>query len=266
MARTYVVTGSASGIGAATAQLLRDRGDRVIGIDLNNADIEADLSLPENRASAAARAIDLAGGTVDAVIASAGISAPIAKTLSVNYFGVTELLVALLPALARSDAPRAAVVSSMASLQPNSPEMVEAALAGDETKGLEIAQALVDQGPQTGYAVYPSSKRALARWVRRESITPAWAGAGIPLNAVAPGIVVTPMTADLLSTPESTKMVDAMVPMPLNGHQPPESVAHLLIWLTSPANTHMAGQVIYDDGGADVSLRGDDIWSWNDAH
>jgi hypothetical protein len=60
-------------------------------------------------------------------------------------------------------------------------------------------------------------------------------------------------------------MVDAAVPMPLNYHQPPESIANLLIWLTSVENTHLAGQVIYDDGGADATLRGDDIWSWNDA-
>ncbi|MBD7958134.1 SDR family oxidoreductase [Microbacterium sp. Sa4CUA7] len=266
MPRTYIVTGSASGIGATTAQLLRDRGERVIGIDLRGADVEADLSTREGRTQAAAKATELADGRVDGVIACAGISAPIAKTISVNFFGVTELLEALLPALAQSDAPRAAVVSSMASLQPNSAEMVDAALAGDETQALEIAEGLAAQGPRVGYLVYPSSKRALSRWVRRESITPAWAGAGIPLNAVAPGTVVTPMTAELLNTPEGAAMVDAAVPMPLNYHQPPESIANLLIWLTGPENTHLAGQVIYDDGGADASLRGNDIWSWADQH
>ncbi|MDN4614068.1 SDR family NAD(P)-dependent oxidoreductase [Leifsonia sp. F6_8S_P_1B] len=265
MPRTYVVTGSASGIGAATAALLRERGERVIGVDLRGADVEADLSTKEGRIAAAAAASDLAGGVVDAVIACAGISAPVPKTISVNFFGVTEFVEALLPALRASDAPRAAVVSSMASLQPNSAEMVEAALAGDEARALEIAQGFVGDDPMTGYIVYPSSKRALARWVRRESITEAWAGAGIPLNAVAPGTVVTPMTAELLATPEGAAMVDSQVPMPLNHHQPPESIANLLIWLTSVENTHMAGQVIYDDGGADATLRGDDIWSWNDA-
>ena len=38
----------------------------------------------------------------------------------------------------------------------------------------------------------------------------------------------------------------------------------LLIWLTSPQNSHLAGQTIYCDGGADATLRGDDVWSWND--
>lgn len=265
MARTYVVTGSASGIGATTAEMLRTRGEKVIGIDLRNADVEADLSSTEGRQSAAARAIDLAGGRIDAVIACAGIAAPIPATISVNYFGVTELLTALLPALAQSDAPRAAVVSSMASLQPNSADMVEAALAGDEATAVSIAADLAAQGPELGYLVYPSSKRALSRWVRRSAISPEWAGAGIPLNAVAPGTVVTPMTAQLLATPEGAAMVDAAVPMPLNGHQGPESIASLLLWLTSVENTHLAGQVIYDDGGADATLRGDDIWSWADA-
>lgn len=264
MTRTYVVTGSASGIGATTAQILRDRGARVIGIDLKNADVEADLSTTQGRTDAAVKAIEIAGGTIDAVIACAGISAPIPKTISVNYFGVTELLEALRPALAASEAPRAVVVSSMASLQPNSAEMVDAALAGDEAKALEIAAALAEQGPEVGYLVYPSSKRALSRWVRRSSISPEWAGAGIPVNAVAPGTVLTPMTAKLLETEQGRAMVDAAVPMPLNYHQSPESVAYLLIWLASVENTHLAGQVIYDDGGAEVSLRGEDVWAWND--
>ncbi len=264
MTRTYVVTGSASGIGATTARLLVERGEKVIGIDLSGADIEADLSTPEGRAAAAQAAIDLSGGTIDAVIACAGIAAPIAKTLAVNYFGVTEILDALRPTLAASPAPRAAVVSSMASLQPNSPEMVEAALSGDENRALALAEEAVAAGPQAGYVVYPTSKRALSRWVRRESITPEWAGAGIPLNAVAAGTVITPMTEALLSDPEGLALVDGSVPMPLNYHQPPESIASLLLWLTSEDNTHTTGQVIYDDGGADVTLRGDDIWSWND--
>jgi NAD(P)-dependent dehydrogenase (short-subunit alcohol dehydrogenase family) len=264
MARTVVVTGAGSGIGATTAELARARGYQVIGIDLRNADIEADLSTSEGRFEAAAKATELAGGVIDAVIACAGIAAPIAATIQVNYFGVTELVSHLQPALAQSAAPRVAVVSSMASLQPNSADLVAAALAGDETQAVEIATALEAQGPEVGYLIYSSSKRALARWVRRESITPKWAGAHIALNAVAPGTVVTPMTKDMLATPEGRAMVDSHVPMPLNSHQSAESVANMLLWLVSEENTHTTGQVIYNDGGADASLRGDDIWSWND--
>lgn len=264
MTRTYIVTGAASGIGAATTELLRTQGHTVIGVDLAGTEVEGDLSTPDGRKAAADAAVAAAGGTVDAVIACAGIAAPISKTMAINYFGVTEFLEALLPTLSLADQPRAAVVSSMASLQPVSPELVDAALSGDETLALSIGDELATT-PEAGFLNYSSSKRALSRWVRRESVTPAWAGAGIPLNAVAPGTVTTAMTAGLLASPEGLAQVDAAVPMPLNYHQPASSIAELLVWLTSPANTHMAGQTIYCDGGADAVLRGDDIWSWNDA-
>jgi NAD(P)-dependent dehydrogenase (short-subunit alcohol dehydrogenase family) len=261
MTRTYIITGAGSGIGAITAAKLKARGDRVVGIDLRGADIDADLSTAEGRQAAVTDAAGAVDHNVDGIIACAGIAAPIAKTISVNYFGATETIGLLLPLMTRSTAPRVAVISSMASLQVNSPELVEAALRDDEDAALKIAANLEEQGPDVGYLIYPSSKRALSRWVRRESISARFAAAGIPLNAVAPGTVITPMTRDLLATPEGAAMVDAQVPMPLNYHQPPESVADLLIWLTDKENTHVTGQTIYCDGGADASLRGDNIWA-----
>ncbi|WP_425865007.1 SDR family oxidoreductase [Arthrobacter sp. TWP1-1] len=258
--RTYIVTGAGSGIGASTAALLRERGETVIGVDLKGAEIEADLSTAAGRKSAAESAIDLAGGSIDAVIACAGIAAPIPLTVSVNYFGVTEFLEYLAPVLAKSAAPRAAVVSSAASLQVNSPELVEALLSGDEAAALEIGAALAAQGPRAGYLNYPSSKRALSRWIRRESITARWAGAGIPLNAVAPGTVISPMTEKMLATENGRKLVDDNMPMPLNYHSESIVLARLLAWLTSEENTHTTGQTIYIDGGVDATLRGDNIW------
>ncbi|MGP5165135.1 hypothetical protein [Arthrobacter rhombi] len=105
MSRTYVITGAGSGIGAATAQLLRERGETVIGVDLKGAEIDADLSTPEGRTSGVERAIDLAEGRIDAVIACAGISMPQPLTVKVNYFGVTEFLDQLAPTLATSESP-----------------------------------------------------------------------------------------------------------------------------------------------------------------
>lgn len=263
MSRTYVITGAASGIGKVTAQILRDEGHTVIGVDLAGVEVSGDLSTPEGRAAAAAEATRLAGGTVDAVIACAGLALPKAITASVNYFGMTEFLEHMQPALTRSSAPRVALISSMASLQPVAPPLVDALLTDDESAARAVAEHLV-ANPATENLIYSSSKRAISRWVRREAPTARWAGAGIPLNAVGPGTVITPMTQDLLATPEGTAMVDAVVPMPLNYHQPPESIARLLIWLTSPENTHCCGQTIYCDGGADAVLRGDDVWSWNE--
>lgn len=263
MSRTYVVTGSASGIGRAAASLLRHAGNRVIGVDLRSAEVIADLSTPQGREAAVDGILDEAQGRIDALIANAGLATPTPRTVSVNYFGTVALIEQLRPVLASGQAPRIAVTSSMASLYPPSVELVEACLAGDEEGALAVAKSLA-QDPARANLIYGSTKRALSRWIRRVAPTPAYAGHGIPINAVGPGIVVTPMTADLLATKESAAAVDAMVPMPLNGHLTAEKVAELLIWLASEANTHLCGQTIYIDGGSDVVMRGEDIWSWND--
>ncbi len=261
MTRLYVVTGAASGIGAATYKLLEDRGKDVIGVDIHNSDINVDLSTAEGRKAGVAAVIKESKGKIDAVIACAGLATPSPKTVSVNFFGVTEFLEGLLPTLTESSSARVAITSSMASLMPNSPALVEAMLNDNENSALSIAQGLCDEGDVRAALIYGSTKRALSRWVRRECIKPYWAGAGIPLNAVGPGIVETPMVADMIATEEARAAIDAMVPMPLHHYMKPIQVAYLLAWLTSKENTHTTGQTIYIDGGSDAALRGDNIWS-----
>lgn len=260
MARTYVITGTGSGIGLATKNKLVALGNKVIGIDIKNAEVIADLSTPEGRKDAAEKAVEMAGGTVDAVIANAGSALPSAKTVSINFFGSTEFISAMNSTLIKSKSPRVAITSSMASLMPNDKELVDLMLSGDEAKAVARAQALVDQGGGIEGLIYGSTKRALSRWLRRECIKDSWAKSGIPINAVGPGIVKTPMVAEMIATQEGRDGLAKAVPMPLNGYLEPENVADLLIWLTSEANSHVTGQTIYIDGGSDAVIRGDDIW------
>ncbi|MFD4181797.1 SDR family oxidoreductase [Rhodococcus sp. NPDC058514] len=258
MTRRIVVTGSASGIGRATADLLRERGDDVIGVDLRDADVAADLSTPEGRAAAAAAVAERCPEGIDAIVACAGLSGVTPLLVQVNYFGVTELLTALRPLLAKSAEPRAVVIGSISGTMPHDAELVDACLAGDEQLAVKLAQAAVDRGEPR--KLYPSSKAALARWIRRTAIAPGWADAGIPLNAVAPGNVLTPMMQPILDDPEMKKVMDQAVPMPLNGYAKPEVLARALTWLVSPENSHITGQTIYVDGGAEVTTRGDGRW------
>lgn len=260
MSRTYVVTGAASGIGKATKELLLERGEKVIGVDIRDADVTVDLSTAEGRTALVEKVTALSGGSVDAVLAIAGLATPTAKTAAVNYFGTVATLEGLRPLLLKSAAPRAVAVSSMASLYPPDDALLTALLAGNEKDALARAATLEAGGPEQGNLIYGTTKRALALWIRRHAATADWAGASIPLNAVAPGVVDTPMTADLIATPEQRTQLTQMVPMPLNGIFEPRSVAYLLAWLASEENAHLCGQVVFIDGGSDVVIRGDSTW------
>lgn len=260
MARVSVVTGAASGIGRATQQLLESRGERVIGVDLRDADVVADLSTPDGRDSLVTQVAERSGGAIDAVYAIAGLALSAPPTVAVNYFGMVASLQGLRPLLLSSPAPRAVGVSSMASLHPVDDELVADLVAGDEAAALARAGVLAKEPETTGALIYSSTKKAFAQWIRRTAATAEWAGASIPLNAVAPGIIATPMTADLIQTEEARQGILQLVPMPLNGIAEPIVVARLLAWLGSEENTHLCGQVVFVDGGSDVVIRGDATW------
>lgn len=70
---TYAITGSASGMGRETAQRLRDGGHTVIGVDIKDADVVADLSTPHGRSEAVERVLAASGGRLDGAVLAAGL-------------------------------------------------------------------------------------------------------------------------------------------------------------------------------------------------
>ncbi|MGX1811153.1 SDR family oxidoreductase [Nocardia sp. NPDC055321] len=253
--RTYVVTGAASGIGAATVALLRERGARVIGCDLDNAEVRADISTPSGRHSL----VDQVGalGPIDAVLAVAGGGRT--GMLETNYFGTIATLAGLRPLLAQSDAPRAVAVSSTSSLEPADERLMQACLDGDEAG----AVAYLANNPAAGGATagYGTAKRALNRWVRNVASTELWAGAGIALNAVASGVVDTPAAAWIFADDTVREAVETAAPQPFGGFPGrPEWVAELICWLAGEENRFVTGQVVFADGGSEAALLGDHHW------
>jgi NAD(P)-dependent dehydrogenase (short-subunit alcohol dehydrogenase family) len=248
---TIVITGSAGGIGSATRTRLERDGHKVIGVDVRDAEVIADLSTPEGRDAMVAGVTSACGGVVDGVVAGAGISNENAPLMvSINYFGAIATLDGLRPLLAKGTNPSAVAISSnstTATLGGVVPEAVDACLDGDE----ERACKLVGEG----YPGYPTSKLALARWVRRQAPTPPWIGAGIRLNAIAPGPIATPMTEpirDMVMT-----MGDAY-PVPIGRLGDADEVASLLAFLLSPEASYIVGSMIFVDGGGDAAARSDD--------
>jgi NAD(P)-dependent dehydrogenase (short-subunit alcohol dehydrogenase family) len=82
-----------------------------------------------------------------------------------------------------------------------------------------------------------------------------YAGHGIRVNSVAPGLVRTPLTARLIATETSLKMSAAMHPLGRIGE--PGEVAAAIAWLLDPQQSWVTGQVLGIDGGlATVRTRG----------
>lgn len=256
--RTYVVTGAASGIGAATVRYLQRRGGRVIACDLRNADVAGDLATREGRASVVDGVTRLAGGRIDAIIANAG-GGPPDTMLSLNFFGAVATLEGLRPLLGVDSASRAVMVSSVGSLGTFDLSLVEACLTGDERAATAAGREALAAG-KTPLCLYGSAKHALNRWCRRAAREPQWAGAGIPLNVVAPGVVDTPAAAFILSDPERKAEIGNGVPM--RGAYPgsPERLAAVVAWCVSPENALMTGQILFVDGGLECSMRGERSW------
>ncbi len=249
--RTIAISGSGSGIGAALRRRLEAEGTRVLGVDLAGAEIKADLATTEGRARACAEVIAAAGGCLDGAVACAGLGPHLtdaAAITSVNYFGAVAFLAGLRESLARGSAPAALAVSSNSiTISPGADGPLAAAcLAGDETAARQQAS--------DGITAYAGSKLALARWVRRCAVGPGWAGAGIRLNAIAPGLTQTPMIEAGLAAGGIGAAIRAL-PVPLGGAGRPEQIAAAMAFLLGPDAAFCCGSVVFVDGGSDALLN-----------
>jgi 2-keto-3-deoxy-L-fuconate dehydrogenase len=236
-----VITGGASGIGAATARLLLERGAAVAVLDLKPDDgpagtigVHCDVADTESVDAAIASAIDALGG-IDILVNNAGVGAqgdisanPDAewrRVLEINVLGITRVTRAALPSLRASAHAAIVNTSSIAA-----------------TAGL----------PQR--ALYSASKGAV------HALTLAMAAdhlrEGIRVNAVAPGTADTPWVGRLLDTAGDPAAERAA----LEARQPhgrlvtAEEIASAIAYLASPANGSTAGAILHVDGGMD-SLR-----------
>ena len=246
------ITGSASGIGAAIRKRLEGEGRAIVGVDLREAEVTADLATAAGRAAAVEGVQRAAGGHLDGVVACAGVGPqvePWSTIVSLNYFGAVAVLDGLHASLAAGTAPAAVAISSNSAGLPGNDNAVTAAcLAGDEAEARRIAMTL------HGHECYGGSKLALARWVRRNA--PAWASAGIRLNAVAPGATQTPLLQAGLDHPIYGDAIRGF-PIPTGAFGTPEDIAALVAFLLGPEARFFCGSVVFCDGGSDAMLRPD---------
>jgi 2-keto-3-deoxy-L-fuconate dehydrogenase len=236
-----VVTGGASGIGAATARLLQTRGARVAVLDRSTdgapdgvLTLRCDLTDSSGVDEAVTTVVGELGG-LDIVVNNAGIGAvgdvaqnddaEWARVLDVNVIGIARVTRAALPHLRRS--PHAAVVNTCSAV----------AFVGVKQR-----------------ALYSASKGAVLALTL--AMAADHAAEGIRVNAVAPGTADTPWVARLLSAAEDPDAAAEALGQrqPLGRLVTADEVAHAIASLASPSAASTTGTVLRVDGGM-TSLR-----------
>lgn len=245
-------------MGAATRQRLENDGHRVIGIDLREAEVVADLSGADGRSSAVSETIQLCDGVLDGLVTAAGVGPPVRGELiaRVNYFGAVALLEGLRPALAQAEEAQVVQIgSSSSTTSPNLPaELVEAYLDGDEEETVRLVG--LTPGPLDSAVAYGASKLAVSRWCRRAAVGEDWIGQGIRLNVIAPGPVRTPLLAAGQDDDDYGPLLEGF-PVPAGEPATADLLADWIVFLLSPSARFACGSVIFVDGGTDALLRAD---------
>jgi 3-oxoacyl-[acyl-carrier protein] reductase len=221
MARTALITGGMSGLGAACAARLAADGVTVVTMDVAvDADVVVDVSDP---AAVAAAANEI--GPVDILVNSAGIVGPSrplweidygawARVFAVNVSGTFNLCHAFVPGMRAAGWGRIVNVASIAGKDGN-----------------------------PNLSAYSASKAAVIALTK--SLGKELATSGVLVNAVAPAVFATPMND--ATAPEVLEHITGLIPMRRVGR--PEEAAELVAWLTSDKVSFSTGAVYDLSGG-----------------
>jgi len=223
--KRVLVTGAASGIGAACAHTLADDGWDVVRADLQEGPSVRPLDVTDE---AAWEALMAELGPLDGLVTSAGIRtrgmivdtslADWERHLRVNVTGTWLAIRAFLRAIPDGDVTPRSIVTIAS---------VNATIA------------------VPGQAHYVASKGAIASLTRAAALE--GAPLGVRANAVAPGPIRTPMAGERLSDPAQVQWLTGRVPLGRIGE--PDEIAGVVAFLLSDRASYVSGEVLYADGG-----------------
>jgi NAD(P)-dependent dehydrogenase (short-subunit alcohol dehydrogenase family) len=250
-----IVTGAASGMGAATAQAFAAEGWPLILCDIKEEPLRAvadelsetvpvetlagdisDMDYP-------AQLVELLGDRqVGALVHPAGLSPAMAdgpRVIEVNYHASTRLIEALRGHMAPGAC--AVLIASIAAHMKTTPEFiagVEDLVAGRDTP-------LVPQFSTQSYGAYGFSKRALVRYAEEQAIP--FGKRGARIVSLCPGNIDTPMGQ--LELARGNGMAEMIEATPAGRMGYPEEIAAVALFLCSPAASYITGTDIRVDGG-----------------
>lgn len=242
-----VVTGSASGMGKATAAILVGLGAEVIGLDIRTTPVDGVASIEVDLGDKAAieRAAEAIGEGVGAVFSVAGLPGPPftdVDTVLVNVVGGRHLIESLVPGMPPGSA--IACVASNAGLgwQQNLQALMPLVTAEGFDEGLAWLRANEASFAGNGYGF---SKQALNAWVAWRAI--GLLPSGIRLNCINPGPTETPMMPQFEAA-AGKGLIDAFIG-PIGRRSQPEEQAWPLVALNSPRMSYVTGEALHVDGG-----------------
>lgn len=241
--KTIIVTGAASGIGAATAALVESQGAKVISVDINPPSqpvgtfLRADLS---DKASIDQLITSLPSG-IDGLANIAGLppTKQAEAVVAVNLVGLKYLTQQLVPKLADG-----ASIVNLASLAGLGWAEAKEAIAASENIGFDDVPAFCQAHHIEGARSYFFSKEALIVWTMKNRWT--WRDRGIRMNAVSPGPVDTPILKDFIET-LGERAEEDMRTMDRPGT--PADIAPVVAFLLSDGSAWIRGTNIPTDGG-----------------
>jgi NAD(P)-dependent dehydrogenase (short-subunit alcohol dehydrogenase family) len=183
-----LVVGGASGMGAATAELLQDAGAEVVVMDYADVALPGAKAVHLDLADAASidAAVDECGGQVDALFSCAGVADGTPGIEKINFIGHRHLIDRLLAKGMLSPGSAIGFISSAAGLgwEPNLSELNELL----DTPDFDSATRWVQDH---GKADYMSMKQAICAYVARQAFP--LLKEGIRINAICPGPTDTPL-------------------------------------------------------------------------
>lgn len=245
--RVVIVTGGASGIGAATVKRLLDDGARVVAADQHTPDLPEILGGSVDPKRVIAVAVDVTDrGEVEELVSRTEreLAAPYGLVNCAGVRGVGTILDLEADALERVLAVN--LIGTLNTCQAFARSVVSRGEPG----------AIVNLTSSAGIRAVPNRLSYVASkfGVAGVSITMALelADRGIRVNAIAPGMIRTPMTAPMFADPENAARISAAHPVGRAGE--PREIAAVTAFLLSDDASFLTGAIIPVDGGSTAGI------------